>query len=163
MGQRSQFETYYDCDTIVIGTQSGNNATVASAAFDVTGSDEQAIMLETEDWNASDTVAGGFVTYGLMHGDDTVVGNAEDVPDSLLTVTADATSTVTGAQDSGVFARVEKDDTAAVVKTTYLGSKRYLFLKRVSQTNIANGFAHCVSLIKGGLSTAPVGYKSNES
>lgn len=163
MGQRSIYENNYSDAIVIIGTHTGNNATVASAAFDISGSDEQAITLHTGNWNASDTVAGGFVTYGLLHGDDTNAANAVDVPDELLTVTADATSTVTGAQAEGVFARVEKDDTSAVVTTSYLGNKRYLFLKRVTQTNVANGFAQCVNLVKGRLSTAPVGYKTNES
>lgn len=163
MGQRSIFETNYDESTIVIGTQTGTNTVVAGAAIDVTGSDEQAIVLNTAAWNASDTVAGGFVVYGLQHSDDTVSGNFVDVPNEELTTTATATSTVSGAQAEGVFARVEKDAAATVVTTSYLGNKRYIRLVRTTQTAVTNGFAHCVSLIKGRLSTAPVGYKTNES
>lgn len=163
MGQRSIFETNYDETTIVIGTQSGTNATVASTAFDVQGSDEQAIVLNAAAWNGADTVVGGFVVYGLLHGDTTVVGDAVDVPNSELTVIADATSTVAGAQATGVFARQAIGAAAAVATTSYLGNKRYLFLKRTTQTAVATGFAHCVSLVKGRLSTSPTGYKTNES
>lgn len=164
MGQRSIFETNYDESTIVIGTQSGTNTVVAGAAIEVNANDdEQAITLQTADWNASDTVAGGFVVYGLQHSDDTVSGNFVDVPNGELTTVATATSTVSGAQATGVFARVEKDDTATLVTTTYRGNKRYIRLVRTTQTAVTNGFAHCVSLVKGRLSTAPVGYKTNET
>ena len=162
MGQRNNIETTIDPTTVFLGTHTGNNATVASAAFDNTGENQQCIVVQWSAWNASDTVAGGFVEIGLQHSDDTVAGNFVDVPNVEMSVNGLSgglvgASTVSGGAATGVIVSIPKDAVAGVAKASYLGNKRFIRTKRTSQTNIAVGFPLNVAKL-GAPNIQPKGY-----
>lgn len=145
MGQRNIIETMIDPQTVFLGTHSGNNATVVSAAFDNTFESQQCVVVNYNAWNVADTVAGGFVEVSLQHSDDTIVGSFIDVPNNQLSVNGlsgglNGASTVSGGSATGVIANIPLNAPAGVAKASYLGNKRYVRVKRTSQTNIAAGF-----------------------
>lgn len=155
MGNRNLHDNY-DCRTVSIGLHTGNNSTVRGAVQDNVGSDAQWFSSHVGAWNPADTVAGGLVELGLQHSDDGTVWL--DVPNAEMSVTVQSASTVSGAQSSGVFAVIPKDAPAKVYNTAYLGNKKFVALKRTTQTNVSNGLQITTVLIRGGLANAPVGY-----
>lgn len=145
MGIRNTLTANLDNQTVLLGTHTGNNATVASAAFDCQGEIEQGFIIHAAAWNGADTVAGGFVEFNIQHSDDTVAGNFVDVPNDQLSVggfsdAINGANTITGGAATGVVHRIILNSTATAVKSSYLGSRRFIRIKRTTQTNVASGF-----------------------
>jgi hypothetical protein len=165
MGQRNIIETSIDPKIVHLGNHTGNNSTVASAAFDNLGENQQCILVQYGAWNAADTVVGGFVEIGLQHSDDTVASSFVDVPNVEMSVNGRdglvGASTVSGGAATGVIVSIPKDAVAGVAKASYLGNKRYIRIKRTTQTNIANGFIVGATLL-GAPNIQPKGYNHKQ-
>lgn len=132
-----------------------NNTTVAGAAIDTQGYDAVTVITDIGAWG--DTVAGGLLEIGLQHSDDTVSGNFVDVPNAQLTDTIAGSSSVTGAIATGVFASVSAtSNDQKVVKTGYIGGKRYLRVKFNGEKNLATGTPVSVVIVEGLAARAPV-------
>lgn len=131
-----------------------NNTTVAGEATDLQGFDAVTVIADIGAWG--DTVAGGLIEIGLQHSDDTVSGNFVDVPNAQLTDTIAGASTVTGAITTGVFASVSStSNDQKVVKTGYIGAKRYIRVKFNGEKNLASGTPISVVAIEGIPNRAP--------
>ena len=155
MPNRSNNKNYAAVNMVDPANRIINNTTVAGGAIDLQGYDVADIVLQIGVW--ADTVAGGLMEFGLQHNDDTVSGGFVDVPNSLLTDTVEAESTVSGAIATGVFAKVsstENDQTTA--KTSYIGNKRYIRLKINGEKNLANGTPSAALALLGKPAHAPI-------
>ena len=145
MGIRNTQSANFQNLTVSLATHTGNNATVASAAFDAQGDIEQGIIIHANAWNGADTVVGGFVEFNVQHSDDTVAANFVDVPNDQLSVNGfseaiNGANTIAGGAATGVVHRIVQGSAATVARATYLGSKRFYLIKTTTQTNVASGF-----------------------
>ena len=131
-----------------------NNTTIAGAAVDCLGYDSVTPFVSVNDWG--DTSTGGW-EFGLLHSDSANTGFV-DVPNEDLTVTVAGASTVTGAQDTGVFCIIDaaaEDD--AIYTTGYIGNKRYVKVKATATGNQSTGTDLEAGVILANPANAPTG------
>lgn len=130
-----------------------NNTTVAGGAIDLQGYDSATIIATVGAWG--DTVAGGQIELGLQHSDASGSGFV-DVPNDQLTDTIAGDSTVTGAVATGVYGQVSStSNDQFVVKTGYIGGKRYIRSKLNGEKNLATGTPIGIVAVLGIPANAP--------
>lgn len=147
MGNRSLSESLSFVQALAPSTLTTNNTTVAGTATDVAGFDSTTVIISVG--ACGDTTTGGW-EIGLQHSDDTVSGNFVDVPDAELSHYVTGDNTTTGAQDTGIVAKIDAvADGSQIYTADYLGSKRYIRYKISAEGNQSNGTPFAISYAKG--------------
>ena len=154
MANRSLSESLSIVQALKPSTLTTNNTTVAGAGVDLLGYDAASIHISAGTWG--DTTTGGW-EIGLQHSDASGSGYV-DVPNAEVSFYVTGDNTTTGAQVTGIVAKIDsaaEDD--AVYTADYLGNKRYLRYKISAEGNQSTGTPFAINIVRGRPVFAPTG------